>query len=216
MRVNYKLDKIPKLKLYNNEIVTNPSGEPPSEVSYQYNDYGYRSIDKYEELLNNEYNIVCIGSSFTFGIGVEYDKIWPTKLSNLLHKSVINLGWPGASHGYVIWQLSNILRNVQKENIFVEMPPKGRTFELTDKYFENENNLEGYEQNNTEFILNQTHNDDLLLKSLCKANNVNYIECYEFGKPWETKWLPLAKDGGHFGPTWHEFITNHFYKKIQK
>jgi hypothetical protein len=216
MRVNYTLDKVPTLKLYNNKIITNPSGEPPCEVSYQYNDYGYRSVDKYKELLNNEYNIVCIGSSFTFGIGVEYDEIWPTKLSNLLHKSVINLAWPGASHGYVIWQLLNVLNNVQKENIFVEIPPKGRTFELTDKYFENENNLEGDYQNRTEFILNEADNDDLLLKSLCKANNVNYIECYEFGEPQHQKWLPLAKDNGHFGPKWHEFIANYFYKKIEK
>ena len=213
-RVNYKINKIPELKLYKNKIITNPTGEKESGVPYQYNDFGYRSTNSYSELLNRGYNIVCIGSSFTFGLGVEYEDIWPNKLSNLMKKEVINLGWPGGSHKYIIWQLLNVLNNVQTENIFVEIPPKGRTLDLTEKYFENDNNLEGYNQNRTEFILNEADNDDLLLKSLCKANNVNYIECYEFGEPWETKWLPLAKDGGHFGPKWHEFIANHFYKKI--
>lgn len=209
-------NRIPILTDYVNKVITDPPGEPTSGVPYVYNDYGYRSFQKYEKLLDVKDKIVTIGCSFTFGIGLHLEETWPTHLSALLDRPVLNLSLPGASHGYVIWQLLNTLRNVQTENIFIVIPPKGRLFQLTEYDFENVNRLEGFDNIETRCVLENAENDDLLLKSLCTYNNIPYIECYQYGQPYHEKWLPPARDGGHFGERWNEFIAKEFYKIIEK
>jgi len=216
MKITFNFDRIPILNEFKNKVLNNPPGEPECEVAYQYNDYGYRSVESYTKLLDVSDKIVCIGCSFTFGIGLELEETWPTQLSTLLNKPVLNLSFPGGSHGYIIWQLLNTLRNVQTDNIFVVIPPKGRFFELTEYGFENTNRLEGDSIENTKFVVESAENDDLLLKSLCKYHNIPYIECYEFGQPYHQEWLPPARDGGHFGEKWNKFIAEQFYKNIQK
>lgn len=214
MNVEYDLDILPILTGYKNKSILDPPGEPPSGVTYVYNDYGYRSFESYEKLLKVKDKIVCIGCSFTFGIGLEYDELWTTHLSLMTNKPVMNLGWAGGSHGYVIWQLLNVLRNVQAQNICVVIPPKGRLFNHTEFYFENINRLEGDNAINTKFVVESAENDDFLLKSLCKYHNVNYIECYQYGHPYDSNWTPMARDNGHFGEKWNKFVANEFRKKI--
>ena len=151
-------NRIPILTDYVNKVITDPPGEPTSGVPYVYNDYGYRSFQKYEKLLDVKDKIVTIGCSFTFGIGLHLEETWPTHLSALLDRPVLNLSLPGASHGYVIWQLLNTLRNVQTENIFIVIPPKGRLFQLTEYDFENVNRLEGFDNIETRCVLENAEN----------------------------------------------------------
>jgi len=63
------------------------------ELEYKYNSWGYRAKEFSD--LSDEYMVV-FGCSFTEGIGLHYDDIWPTKLSKKLNLDVFNLGVGGS------------------------------------------------------------------------------------------------------------------------
>ena len=67
-------------------------------IEHRYNRYGFRGGDFPEEPVS-DVRVVCIGDSFTEGIGVEEDEAWPSVLSRLAEKDqweVLNLGDSGS------------------------------------------------------------------------------------------------------------------------
>lgn len=62
------------------------------KITYNLNSYGFRTPEFVETK-----NFVVLGCSFTFGIGLPEEEIWPSLLSNRLNLKNWNLGSPGAS-----------------------------------------------------------------------------------------------------------------------
>ena len=69
-------------------------------ISYKMNEHGYRSIS-----LNNksEFNILTLGCSWTMGVGVRNEMIWPNLVGESVSKNaaVFNYGMYGVSVSYV-------------------------------------------------------------------------------------------------------------------
>lgn len=71
-----------------------PGGEylEHKNVSYKLNSYGYRGKEFKETA-----DIMTLGCSFTFGVGLPEEKMWANILANKLEMSLVNLGFPGDS-----------------------------------------------------------------------------------------------------------------------
>lgn len=78
-------------KLY--EIATDKSGI----VHYDMNEHGYRSLSP---KLKSNFNILALGCSWTLGVGVDNDYIWPNIVSNNLG-TAFNYGMYGVSTSFV-------------------------------------------------------------------------------------------------------------------
>lgn len=206
--IPYGFDKLPILKNRVNKKHNIYDCDEVGLVNYQWNDYGYRASFDYAPLLNED-KIVCIGCSFTEGVGLDEEDTWPNMLASKLGKKYLNLGLSNGSDGYVVWQIMNVLKNVQTENIYVLMPPPGRFFFLNDIMFDNVQSWD-IEKPNVSFNKHYEY-DRFILKSICEKYSIKYLDCYEFGTIF-TK----AKDNHHFGLDYQTTITNEFYKLWQK
>jgi hypothetical protein len=65
----------------------------PGAISYKINSQGFRC----EEFETNTPCMIALGCSFTAGIGLPVDVLWPTLLGQTLGLKVYNLGWGGYS-----------------------------------------------------------------------------------------------------------------------
>lgn len=210
--IEYQIDKIPKLINKINKVSINNDIDNSNSIIYRFNDFGYRANHDYAPLLNQD-KIVCIGCSFTEGTGLHVEETWPFILSKQLNKPYIQLAIAGASHGYVVWQIKNIIENIQNKDIYVFNPPFGRVFQLTDNWFSNKNSWEYESENNLE---NKSENlyylNEFLIKSVTNSNHINFVDggaSSDFGKKWN-----FAKDGQHYDIEFQEYVVNKFLKNI--
>jgi len=83
----------------------------PEDFNYTFNKYGFRSVE-FEP--SDKFKILVSGCSFTEGIGLPLDRIWPTLLSNMIPNSIVyNLGQGGHSNAYIarsIYKTIDILK----------------------------------------------------------------------------------------------------------
>jgi len=174
--------------------------------NYDLNDYGYRASHDYSDILQYENKIICIGCSFTFGIGLEEEQTWPYKLSKIMNTSFLNLGFPGGSIRYALWQLYNVMDKIPYKHIFLLNPPLGRTLNLSDSEFTCESGIMGY---------NESHFEHFLIKQLSEHKNIHFLEHSHFGERGNSKFeLGYAKDNSHYGERYQTEIANEFYKQI--
>jgi len=208
--MNYEIkNNIPILLDWKDKTDHYLSEEPNYKCcTYNLNDYGYRASHNYEDILEDENKIICIGCSFTFGIGLDENQTWPYKLSKLMNTSFMNLGYPGGSIKYVLWQLYNTINKIPNKDVFVLIPPLGRDFTLNDNSFFCINNNLG---------VVHSYFDEYLIKNFCEKNNINYLSCDIFGERGnELIELGFAKDGLHYGEGYQTAISKEFYKKNVK
>jgi hypothetical protein len=190
----------------NYEIKSEPNSK---SCLYDLNDYGYRASHDYEDIIDDENKIICLGCSFTFGSGLYESETWPYKLSKLLKCNYMNLGFPGGSSDYVLWQLYNILDKIPYKKVFILNPPMGRCFTLSDDNFENKAGVMEY---------NESHFKQFLVKNVSENNGINYLNYNIFGE-YGTEYqfdFGTARDGVHYGEQWQTEISKEFYKKTIK
>lgn len=202
----YKLNRIPIFTDRINTDMNSYDSDNSKLIKYQFNDYGYRSSFNYEELLDSK-KIVCIGCSFTEGVGLFEEETWPYLLSKKIGLPYINLGLAGGSQGYVMWQIMNVLQNIQSNDIFVLSPPWGRFFELTDSHFENKQSWDV--ETETKSYSNFYNLNNFVLSALCDRYKIRHIDCLDYGRgeDWDK-----ARDNQHFGVNYQTKIAEEFYK----
>jgi hypothetical protein len=88
-------------------------------VKYTINSLGYRS----PEFTNTSADILALGCSQTFGIGVQDNEIWPELLSNMLGMSYANLGQRGDSIYAMLGQAMAYVREKGKPKVIVALLP---------------------------------------------------------------------------------------------
>jgi hypothetical protein len=98
-----------------------------NDNDYEINELGLRGK------LNKDAEILALGCSYTFGVGVPEDGTWPSILGSEINKDVLNLGVAGIT----IKKISElVIRYVSKNNkpktIFALFPPFFRTSLISD------------------------------------------------------------------------------------
>jgi hypothetical protein len=88
-----------------NELPKNLNiGVIPNMCEYKLNSYGYR-CPEFSPLPDGKKNVVVLGCSHTFGIGLNEDEVWVKQVSSMTDQNKLrwwNLGQPGASADLMI------------------------------------------------------------------------------------------------------------------
>ena len=96
------------------------------EFSYIMNEHGYRS-NSFRHKTN--YNILTLGCSWTMGVGVDNDYIWPTIINNKIaeyknvNSSIFNYGMYGVSTSFVAKNFYKIIESYLKPDLVLIMWP---------------------------------------------------------------------------------------------
>lgn len=214
-----------KLKNHANTVIS------PIRESYTINNLGYHSTFDYDDTLLTTSNILCLGDSNTFGLLLNSNLLWTSKLQELLPDTrVLNFGLPGGSSDTVsrigtnaVLKLTSTVRAV-----VVVWPPYLRREFASNKFhglvYKTPQNNEtlpypeywefiDWRANSYNFYKNK-----LLLSSICKANNVPF---YDLEIDYSDKLIvdDMIKSYGKeeyttFGFDTHQSIADYFYKKI--
>tara|TARA_B100000131_G_C18050187_1_gene586110 strand:+ start:64 stop:705 length:642 start_codon:yes stop_codon:yes gene_type:complete len=93
-----------------NTITRYYAGDNSHDVDYFFNEYGYR-YDGSDKWYDN--NLVVIGDSFTFGLGLNIEDTWSHKLSEKLNCNLINLSQGSCSNEYIYNTLKRELPKIK-------------------------------------------------------------------------------------------------------
>lgn len=97
------------------------SGYTKESIIYRYNSNGYRSQEI--DLTCSKPSIICIGCSFTEGVGVNYEESWPAHIEQAFPDHLVyNFGYGGSSGDYVARTLYNIGNLLNTATVFILWP----------------------------------------------------------------------------------------------
>lgn len=100
----------------------------PEAITYKINSEGFR-CDEFEP---DTPCIVALGCSYTVGIGLPQESIWPTLVGQALGLKVYNLAWGGSSAD-TCFRLANYwIPKLKPQVVCMLTPPKARLELLTD------------------------------------------------------------------------------------
>jgi hypothetical protein len=114
-----------------NKVIVNKYTEyySPDLYNYEYNNYGYRSIDFSEDI-----DILTVGCSFTFGSGLPFEYTWSQQLQKKIpNKKVANLSWPGLSAQRLISYLFRYFKHVGNPKMIICNFPNFHRFLFLEK-----------------------------------------------------------------------------------
>ena len=93
-------------------------------ISYTFNSHGFRTGE-----FNNELSAIALGCSFTEGIGLPINQIWPTLLSEKIKLPIWNMGVAGLSLDGCFRLFEYYTSKLNINYVFLLLPGSGR-FEL--------------------------------------------------------------------------------------
>jgi hypothetical protein len=211
------------------DYLQNLGWDQPGSITYKFNSDAFRS----EEFDSAADNVVALGCSFTMGVGLPIQSVWPSLLGHALNLQVCNLGWGGFSADacfrvaeYWIPYLNPklvvfLVPGVARLEIIVD-EKTGDTVDLMPGTFERYPHLNefikhwfGKEENSR---LNNKKNQ-LAVEAICHQLNIPIL-CYEsYSEMRRSHQLDAARDLLHAGPDTHkkftEKILNDYTKKFR-
>lgn len=110
----------------------------PHQISYKFNELGYRERPLTEYQKNS---IICIGDSFTVGLGLPVEMTYPYRLEKLLNYPVLNFSLDGASNQWIKRKLEIILKYFTPPAIVVHYTFTHRRENNEPTWFDNERTL---------------------------------------------------------------------------
>jgi len=201
-----------------------------NRVFYQVNNSGFREKDF--NSINGKVDL-CIGCSFTFGVGVNDKDTWVRKLERKLDLPLVNLGIGGSGVMLHFRTLCHFLSIFDVRNVFLFSPLSHYRYEwntaddsTTEVWSPTEIEMFPYELG---IVASNKSNHSLIyyafnkaIEQVCYKNNVNLVALYEIPTPFDEPpnvkkmmiWDYYARDLGHPGPGWQEWIANLMYKKL--
>jgi len=103
--------------------------ETPGCFTYKMNSQGFRT----EELERDTESFVALGCSFTCGIGLPLEMVWPSLLASRLNRRVFNLGVGGCGLDTVFRIADYWLPIINPKFVALLVPPMGR-IEVLDNF----------------------------------------------------------------------------------
>jgi len=183
-------------------------------ISYTFNTHGFRC----EEFDFRE-SWLALGCSFTEGIGLAIDDVWPSILATHLNKHIWNLGIGGSSLDTCFRNLDYYIDKLNIQGVFLLQPPHHR-FELFFNkvlkiYVPNDQGPHNSifkiwysDQNNAKF---NAQKNILAMDKMCSDRNIRFITRPNIDVYHGTS-VKRARDLMHNGKTEHIHLANLFYE----
>lgn len=188
--------------------------DQPGAITYEFNQHGFRS-DEFEP---NVPSIAAFGCSFTMGIGLPKQDVWPWLVGSALGLRVYNFSIGGKSADWCFRLAEYWVPRLRPTVAIMCAPPRHR-FELT---------LDDATGDTTTYSSHETHSDSfiqtwftvdensrlntvknrLAFKALCDQCNIpslNYDSMEQFARSREE--LEYARDHMHAGPRGHKMFA---------
>lgn len=215
----------PKFK----EYIQNLGWDQPEAITYKFNSNAFRSAE-FDPAADN---LVALGCSFTMGVGLPIQSVWPSLLGHALNLQVCNLGWGGFSADACFRVAEHWIPYLNPKLVVFLVPDRarleiivdeknGNTFDLMPANFEHHPHLNefikywfGQDENSR---LNNKKNQ-LAVEAICYQLGIPIL-CYEVSQEMiRSTRLSFARDLSHAGPGTHkkftEKIINDYTKKFR-
>lgn len=192
--------------------------DQPGAITYKINKYGFRC----SEFELNSKSIVSLGCSYTQGIGLPVDTLWPELVGKDLGLDVYNLAWGGTSADTCFMLAKFWLPVLRPKLVVMAAPPKNR-FDIirasgqsevhtvmpntTDGEFGNDVILKHWMTNDRNQDLNNAKNK-LAVQALCQNLEIPCLtyDAHEyFARSREE--VEYARDYMHAGPRGHQMFA---------
>lgn len=188
--------------------------DQPGTITYSFNSNGYRS----GEFDTKADNLVALGCSFTMGIGLPVQDVWPSRVGQALNLQVCNFGWGGGSSDRCYRLAQYWVPHLRPKLVVLLNPPRGRleviidditgkTEQIADRDFEENMFLKKWISADTNQILNNQKNSRAI-STICAELNIPFLS-YE-ADTWMSgsrEALEYARDYMHAGPRGHEILA---------
>lgn len=89
----------------------------PDEITYRFNSQGFRDREWPEH--DAAQSIWCVGDSQTLGVGLAFEKIWPSMLQDFTSQSTVNISQLAANNDWIARMAEQILLHVQPKIMVV-------------------------------------------------------------------------------------------------
>jgi hypothetical protein len=155
-----------------------------NNIIYNFNSHGFRC-----EEFNHEPGLITLGCSFTGGVALPEDKIWPTLVAKQLNLKLWNLGVGGASMDSCFRILNHYISQLNVRLVLFltpsadrfEMFMPGNTIDwVTPGASTNDNYQKKWYQNEQNSVQNYNRNI-MAIRYLCHLNGVKLVEKDSFG-----------------------------------
>jgi hypothetical protein len=201
----------------------------PSAITYKINQEGFRC----EEFTDDDQLLVTLGCSFTVGIGLPYNSIWPNLLGNKLQLKVANLAWAGNSSDTCFRLAQYWIPKLKPKAVAMMTPPSPRIELLCDtalnKSFNQAEIFAPYQLPKLKDVpnnflahwfmidenqkINQIKNC-LAIEQLCVRNNIPFVMQRVDNQSWGK--YEFSRDFLHSGPGAHEKIAEEMHNDLIK
>lgn len=201
------------------ELLKDRGWDQLNAITYNFNSHGFR-CDEFSQ----EPGIITLGCSFTGGIALPVDRIWPTLVARRLNLKLWNLGVGSASMDSCFRLLNHyILKlNVRMVLILTPLPNRFEMFMPNDTIewaVPNGSNFNNYQKAWYQNDKNSTYNyikNSMAIKHLCYTNNIKLVEKSGLDDLIE---LPgtqgdLARDLQHPGAVRHSLCADLFLNAV--
>ena len=193
-------------------------------ITYKFNSHGFR-CDEFSQ----EPGILTLGCSFTGGVGLPEDKIWPTLVANQLNLKLWNFGVGSASMDSCFRLLNHYISKLNVKIVFFLTPGKNR-FELflpdgNIKWaIPGQQNIDNYQKNwyqNDQNSLQNYQKNIMAIRYLCQKNSVKLVEKNSFDHLLQVPGLTefaratdRARDLDHPGALSHKLCADIFLTEV--
>lgn len=181
-------------------------------IEYKFNSHGFRDAE-----FDQRDNFIAIGCSFTEGVGLGKDQIWPTKLTNLVGTHVWNLGIGGAAADTCFRILDYYIQVLKPKAVFFLVPPVMRVELHYDDRIESHLANDGHVSNFVKqwFVCEDNgtinrYKNTLAMKQICYTAGVNLYVQDSISNMLEN--IELARDLLHPGEEYQDYIAKLFYE----
>jgi hypothetical protein len=214
-----------------NEYFKQQGWTQPNAITYRINQHGFR-CDEFEH--THQPCMIALGCSYTMGIGLPVECIWPTLVGKKLNLKVYNLAWGGISADTCFRLVRYWIDRLNPTLVCMLAPPRTRIELLMDtecsppaevfmpssesrflrQDFVNDIFLKHWWLNDENGQLNNEKNI-LAIKQLTLNHGANFVGLTadeEMSRSREE--VGYARDYMHAGPVGHTLIANKMFKLI--
>jgi len=190
--------------------------DQPGTITYKINFDGFRC----DELDSTSPNIIALGCSYTFGVGLPLSATWPKLVADDLGLVCHNLAWPGTSAD-TCFMLARYWVPKLKPSLVVMAAPPVHRFDLVidDTNLPHETFMPGQTQHEHDFYIQQWFLNDrnaelnnaknkLAVKALCAELNIPCLtyNAHEYFARSRDE-VEYARDYMHAGPKGHTMFS---------